>query len=99
MHRVLVVPWSIAAAYFAMKLSSVGSGLRGADRVSGRAQQQVRRGGARVLVARAALAQVARAALAGHERDGGLHPLPRRVGGAPQRLGLVLVRGVAQRVD
>src|SRR3954452_13031684 len=49
-------------------------------------QEQVARGRPRVLMADAARAEVAGAALAGLERDRGLHPLLRGVGGAEERL-------------
>src|SRR3954470_13103632 len=48
-------------------------------------QEQVARGRPRVLMADAARAEVAGAALAGLERDRGLHPLLRGVGGALER--------------
>ena len=61
----------------------------------------MRRGRARVLVADAARAEVARPALARLERDRRLHPLLRRGGRAPQRVAEVgaLRLGRAQRLE
>src|SRR5205085_6689485 len=95
MQRVLVVPWSIAAAYFAIS-SPLCSVLH---RGRGGPQQQVRRGRARVLVAGAALAQVAGAALAGHQRDRRLHARLGGVGGGGERGGLVAAVGLLERLQ
>src|SRR3954452_25414687 len=84
MHLVLVVPWSRAAAYCAITLLSLFSrslsATSSAQRVDSGLQEQVGRRRALILVARAALAQVAGATLASHHRHGLLHPLTRRLG-------------------
>src|SRR3954466_2148677 len=76
-----------------------GTGPRSAQRVGRRAQQQVARGRPRVLGADAARSEIAGAALAGLQRDRGLHALLGRGGRALQRLAEVaaLVQGLDRR--
>src|SRR4029453_2599042 len=88
MNRVLVVPWSSAAAKSAMGLlllllhpSVAGPG------VGDRLHQQPRGRRAGFLVPGAPFAEVARAALAGDERDRGLHALLGRHRRTPQGVG------------
>src|ERR1700732_4594481 len=91
MKRVPVVPWSTAAEYF---LSAIPSSLRrrlcslGYRRqaVAQRPKHQVGRGRARVLVADAAIAEVAGASLQRFERNRRLHPFLGRVCRRGQRL-------------
>ena len=89
MKRVLVVPWSIAPAYCATSCPPirVDSGQSAHVRAAHRDEEGAR-GRARVLVPGAALAEVARPALARHERDrgGARPPRPRPPRGrAPRR--------------
>src|SRR6476646_5147260 len=89
MHRVLVVPWSSAATYSSamVLLSPPGLGQSACEGVRGRAQQQVRGRRTRVLVVGAALAEVAGAPLARHERDRGFHALLSGIGARGDRVG------------
>src|SRR4051794_6000037 len=89
MHLVLVVPWSRAAAYLATVRSSLCSSKgSAADRggLGRRLEQQVRRRRAGVLMAGAALAEVARTALARHQWHGRLHALAGGLGRPLQRI-------------
>ena len=100
MHRVLVVPWSRAAAYFGHVLVPLIAMNSRRPRAAALSSRCVRRG-ARVLVPDAARAEVAGAALARHERDRRLHALLGRVGGRvrappPRR---AVRRRRAQRLD
>src|SRR4051794_38817252 len=106
MHRVLVVPWSNAAAYLATVLSSSLSVLvRSAGRAAacgglrGGLEQQVRRRRTGVLMAGAALAEVARTALARHHRHGSLHALAGGIGRPLERGGDVVAAVPAQRLE
>src|SRR4051812_16553682 len=98
MHRVFVLPVSIAAAYLATLLFPLSRIL---GRSAGRAaapdglrdglEQQVRRGRTGVLVAGAALAQVAGAAFSGDQGDGRLHALAGGLRRPPERAGDIRV--------
>src|SRR5918998_240930 len=98
MHRVLVVPWSSAAAYFATVCVSLCSSVGLAGGLGGALEQEVGRRRPRVLVAGAALAEVARAALARHHRHGGLHALLGGLRRLPERRGDVVAVRCAQRL-
>src|SRR5215217_2316087 len=81
-----------------------GTGPNLAQRLGRRSEQQVARGGPGVLVADAARPEVARAALAGLQRDRGLHALFRRVGRTLERLAdlATLLQGIdrgQERID
>src|SRR4051794_30934637 len=109
MQRVLVVPWSSAAAYLAndpsprlaIDTAVVRSAHAAGEGLSSASQQQVGGGGAGVLMAHAPRAQVAGPALPRFERCRRAHALLGGVGGAAQGIGeaRALALRPAQRVD
>src|ERR1035441_5919906 len=100
MKRVLVVPWSSAPTYSAMRVLLTPSSRISRESLSGRPDQQPGRGGPRVLMPGAALSHVTSPALARPSGEGVRHPLPARLPRGGER-GIergASLRRLAQRV-